>query len=89
MTGRKRVPAATNCQIRLSERRSTPRRRSTCPRSAARRDAGTPVQATNDLRSSSTTARTMPLTRVPTMWRWGSSTHMITGLSRVIRACSW
>jgi hypothetical protein len=91
MTGRKRVPATTNCQIRLSdqERRSAPRRRSTCPRSAARRYAGTPVQATNDLRASSTTARTMPMTHAPTMSRWGSSTHMITGLSRVIRALSW
>ena len=71
------------------ERRSAPRRRSTCPRSTERRYAGRPVQATNDLRSSSTTARTMPMTHVPTMPRWGSPTHMNTGLSRVIRARSW
>jgi hypothetical protein len=38
--------------------------------SAAGRYARTPVQPTND-RSSSNTARTMPMTRVPTMSRWG------------------
>jgi len=88
MTGRMRVPAVTNCQIRLSDQERAPRR-AAAPRVLARLLAATPVQATNDLRSSSTTARTMPMTHVPTMPRWGSPTHMNTGLSRVIRARSW